>query len=41
VNDTLGLDLRYWDTDTSESSYGGFYANTGAARVVLGLKATF
>jgi uncharacterized protein (TIGR02001 family) len=37
INDTVGLDLRYWDTDTSTAIYG----NTGAAKVVAGLKATF
>jgi uncharacterized protein (TIGR02001 family) len=37
LNDTVGFDFRYWDTDTSKSEYG----NIGAARFVAGLKATF
>lgn len=35
VNDHLGLDLRYWDTD--EHSFGSIYDS----RVVLGVKAAF
>lgn len=35
VNDTVGLDLRYWDTDTN------FYGKIDKARVVASLKATF
>lgn len=35
VNDTVGLDFRYWDTDTSA------YGKLGKARFVAGLKATF
>jgi uncharacterized protein (TIGR02001 family) len=41
LNDTVGFDLRYWDTDTTETKFDGFYGNTGAARLVAGLKATF
>lgn len=41
LNDTVSFDFRYWDTNLSESSFGGFYGNTGAARFVAGLKATF
>ncbi|MFC3070555.1 TorF family putative porin [Phenylobacterium soli] len=35
INDHIGLDLRYWDTD--EHSFGSIYDS----RAVLGIKATF
>jgi uncharacterized protein (TIGR02001 family) len=37
LNDTVGFDLRYWDTNAKKGDYG----NTGAGKIVAGLKATF
>lgn len=37
VTDSVGLDFRYWDTDTKEVDYG----NSGAAKFVASVKATF
>jgi uncharacterized protein (TIGR02001 family) len=37
LTDSVGLDLRYWDTNTKSAVYG----NLGDARFVASLKATF
>ncbi|CAN7283645.1 TorF family putative porin [Phenylobacterium sp. LjRoot225] len=38
LNDTVGFDLRYWDTASAEKS---FYGSTADAKLVAGLKVTF